>query len=109
MKKYLDVLVIWVLMTALALAQHSGLKAVARVTGQATLNGSLSYDPNPGGRITSYKWSKVSGGACTIVYPDSVKTPVHGLSKGIYIFKLTVPSSEKLKASAETTVTVKIN
>jgi len=54
-----------------------------------TLNGSASTDPD--GTITSYKWTKVSGPVSSnIGNPDSSKTLVKSLVKGVYKFELTV-------------------
>lgn len=54
---------------------------------QATLNGTAN---DTDGTITSYLWSKVSGGAANILSPGSPSTGITGLVEGIYNFRLTV-------------------
>lgn len=90
------------------LYQQRGLVAKASVnnTGKAVLNGSGSYDPNAGGRITKYVWVKVSGPSVTMQAADSVYCPLTGLRVGVYKFRLTVTDSEGRQASAVTQVTV---
>ena len=92
-----------------ALYYQNGLKAVIRITGQCTLHGGASYDPNPGGRIISWRWSQVSGARCNIISPGDSVTSVTGLSRGIYVFSLKVVSSENLSDTAHTIVTVRVN
>jgi hypothetical protein len=87
----------------------NSLRAVAVITGSCTLNGSLSYDPNKGGYIKTFHWSKISGGNCKIVSPDSAKTEVVGLRKGNYEFMLKVVSSEGLSSIDSTSVIVRVN
>lgn len=53
-----------------------------------TLFGTTSYDPN--GWIASFKWSQVSGAACTIASPNAGQTKVAGLVTGTYVFRVTV-------------------
>jgi predicted esterase len=69
------------------------------------LNGSGSSDVD--GTITSYLWTKVSGGAATIVSASSSATAVNGLVAGTYIFKLKVTDNDG--ATSEDQVTVKVN
>jgi parallel beta-helix repeat protein len=58
-------------------------------TNTATLNGSLSNDPD--GTITTYAWNKLSGPAQgTIVSPTLASTAVNNLAAGVYQFVLTV-------------------
>ena len=37
--------------------------------------------------IASYKWTKISGGSCTIVTPDAATTEITGLQNGTYKFQ----------------------
>jgi hypothetical protein len=54
-----------------------------------TLSGTANDEGVSGnGVITSYKWTKISGGTATIVSPNSATTNVTGLSSGIYQFEL---------------------
>ena len=70
-----------------------------------TLNGSASTDPD--GTITSYKWTKVSGPVSSnIGNPDSSKTLVKSLVKGVYKFELTVTDNGGLSAKDTMQVTV---
>jgi lysophospholipase L1-like esterase len=55
--------------------------------GIASLSASASYSS---GTITSYTWSKVSGGSATITSPSSVNTTVTGLVSGSYVFEVSV-------------------
>lgn len=91
------------------LKKQRGLQAVARLSGQTVLDGSKSYDPNPGGHLVAFHWSLIKGNPCKVVYPDSVITPVTGLTRGVRVFRLVVRSSENLSASDSTTITVKVN
>ena len=65
----------------------------------ATLNGSGS---DPDGSITSYTWTKVSGGNATINSPSSASTTVTGLQQGTYVFRLTVGDNSGGTASVDT-------
>ena len=57
----------------------------------AMLNGDV-YGPGRNG--ASYKWEKVSGPAsCFLETPDSLKTKVSNLEKGIYQFQLTAKTN----------------
>ncbi len=70
-----------------------------------TLSGSGT---DPGGAITAYSWTKVSGGAATITSPSAASTTVTGLAQGSYVFRLTVTDngSPGLTGSDDVTVTV---
>lgn len=51
-------------------------------------------------------WTKVSGGAATVVSPNTEKTDIKDLVVGTYVFKLTVTDPKGLSASDEVTVVV---
>lgn len=76
--------------------------------GAFVLNGSLSFDPNKGGYIKSYRWKKLKGGICNIVSPDSAITVVNNIHKGSYEFVLKVVSSEGLSDSDSTSIIVNV-
>lgn len=61
------------------------------------------------GTITSYAWSKISGGGATITNPSSASTTVTGLSRGVYKFRLIVTDNDGLKDTAYTLVSVTSN
>jgi hypothetical protein len=69
------------------------------------LDGSKSYDPD--GTISSYAWSMVSGSGGVITSDSSSITTVTGLTKGLYIFKLTVTDNDS--ASSSTLDTIQVN
>jgi hypothetical protein len=68
-----------------------------------TLNGSGT---DPDGIISSYSWTKVSGGTATITSPSSASTTVTGLTAGPYIFRLTVTDNSGATASDDVNITV---
>jgi len=70
------------------------------------LDGTGSTDPD--GTIASYKWTKISGPVSSnILRPDSSKTLVKTLVRGVYKFELTVTDNGGL--SAKDTVQVIMN
>jgi len=74
----------------------------------AVLNGSGSYDP--GGAITGYTWSQVSGPTNVAISGNNTAVgAVSGLAIGDYIFQLTVTSNSGASSSATMTVHVKDN
>jgi hypothetical protein len=74
----------------------------------AVLNGSGSYDP--GGTITGYTWSQVSGPTNVAISGNNTAIgSVSGLAIGDYIFRLTVTSNSGASSSATMTVHVKDN
>jgi hypothetical protein len=62
-------------------------QTIALPTNSINLVGS-AFDPD--GSITSYSWSKISGGSANIISPNSSSTQVTGLTQGTYSFWLTV-------------------
>lgn len=45
---------------------------------------------DPDGTIVGYAWTKISGGAATIVNSNQASTNITGMVQGIYVFRLTV-------------------
>ena len=60
-------------------------------TNSVVLNGSGN---DPDGVIKTIQWTKVSGGAATIVNPNSLVTQVTGLVQGTYQFKLSLTDDD---------------
>lgn len=79
-------------------------KSIILPTNSVTLDGSKSAAQV--GRLISYEWKKVSGGAATIVSPSAAKTSVTGLVQGVYVFSLKVTSDNGKRSTAEVQVTV---
>lgn len=73
-------------------------------TSSVILNGT---GQDPDGTIAGIKWEKVSGGAATIVNPNSLVTQVTGLVAGMYVFRLTLTDDDNDIASSTTNVEVK--
>jgi hypothetical protein len=68
-----------------------------------TLNGSGT---DPDGSISSYSWTKVSGGTATINSPSSASTTITGLAAGSYTFRLTVTDNSGATAFDDVNITV---
>ncbi len=68
-----------------------------------TLSGNASDD----GTISTYQWSKDSGGAASITSPSAAATMITGLVEGTYVFRLTATDDEG--ATGFDTVTVTVN
>lgn len=79
-------------------------KNITLPTNSVTLTGSGS---DPDGTIASYAWTKVSGGAATIVSAASATTNITGLVAGPYVFRLTV--TDQLGHTGSATVNVTVN
>lgn len=61
----------------------------------ATLDGTLSYDPD--GKLVAYRWSRVSGPSTFILSTgDAVRTQVTDLVAGVYLFELQVTDNDGL-------------
>ncbi|HEU4472670.1 MAG TPA: PKD domain-containing protein [Flavisolibacter sp.] len=58
------------------------------------------------GSVNSYAWSKISGGAATIVNSTLASTAVNGLTQGSYVFRLTVTDNRGATSTDDVTVTV---
>src|SRR5579872_6371411 len=76
-------------------------------TNSLTLRGSAT--PPAGATITSYLWSKISGGSATIATPTQINTNVTGLAAGTYIFALRVTDNILDTVSDSIQVTVLAN
>lgn len=72
-------------------------------TNTTTLAGSAV---SAGGAISSYAWTKVSGGAATIVSPTLATTTVNDLVQGVYTFRLTATDVASASAFADVVITV---
>jgi hypothetical protein len=59
-----------------------------------------------GGSISSYMWTKITGGTATITQPSSSTTTVTGLVQGSYVFRCTVTDDKGVSNSADKSVTV---
>src|SRR5205085_1480380 len=72
------------------------------------VNTRSSYDvgTDADGTISSYSWTKVSGGAASITSASSASTSITGLAQGVYVFRLTVTDNQGVTASDDVTVTV---
>jgi hypothetical protein len=80
-------------------------KSITLPANTVTLDGSASSDAD--GNIASYNWTKISGGAATIVNSTMAATTVSGLVAGQYTFNLKVTDNKG--ASSESQVTVNVN
>jgi hypothetical protein len=78
-------------------------QSITLPTSSVNLSGSGS---DPDGTISSYSWSKVSGGNVSFSTPSSPSTTVSGLTQGTYIFRLTVTDNNGATASDDVVVTV---
>lgn len=71
----------------------------------AVLDGSKSHDDVA---IKAWKWKQLSGpNDARVATPDAAKTNVSGLTKGDYVFQLTVWDKNKSTNSSITTITVR--
>jgi predicted esterase len=78
---------------------------ISESTGNATLDGSASNDPD--GYLTAHKWVKTSGPASyTITKDDVSKTTVSGLTAGTYTFRLTVTDNNNATAYDDINIVV---
>ncbi len=72
-------------------------------TNSTTIIGSGS---DPGGSITGYQWTKISGPAVTIANATTTNLSLSGMVEGIYEFSLTVTDNEGNTAADNVIVTV---
>jgi hypothetical protein len=77
------------------------------VTGKTTTLSVTASDPNPGGSITAFSWSLLSGPA-TVTFGNSAasSTGVTFSKAGTYQFQITVTNSYGISSSSTVTVTV---
>ncbi len=59
------------------------------------------------GSISGYSWTKISGGAATIVSSTAAATAITGLVDGTYVFRCTV--TDNIGATSFDNVTVQVN
>src|SRR5690606_13801286 len=62
---------------------------------------------DPDGKITSYRWTKVSGGSASLSGTTSPVLRVSNLKEGTYIFSLTAKDNDGATRSDKLMVTVK--
>ena len=74
-------------------------------TSYVTVDGTGSTDAD--GTISTYLWTKISGGAATIVSATSAVTDITGLTEGNYVFQLKV--TDNLGASGYDQMNVTVN
>ena len=80
-------------------------QTVTLPTNTASIDGSMSYDPD--GTITDYAWVKVSGpNGDAITSPSSAVTGITGLTQGTYVYRLTVTDNGGLTATDLTQIIV---
>lgn len=73
-------------------------------TNSVTLSGTGA---DTDGTITSYSWSKVSGGSATITNASSATTTITGLTQGTYVFQLQVTDNQGATGIDQITIIVK--
>lgn len=64
------------------------------------------FGSDPDGQVSTYAWSKVSGGAATIASVSTATTAVTGLSQGTYVFRLTATDNGGATITDDVQVTV---
>ena len=74
-------------------------------TATTSITGTAS---DPDGTISTYTWTKVSGGAATLTNASAATLSLSGLVTGTYIFRLTVKDNGGATAYADKTVIVLI-
>lgn len=68
------------------------------------LDGSASAGKNT--ILTTYTWKEIQGAAVTIQTPAAIKSGVTGLTRGTYVFQLTVADNNGHSGTAQVTITV---
>ena len=89
------------------IAQATNSVTVSLPQTEVTLSGNTSIDED--GKITSYKWSRSSGPAATIVSPNKAVTRITQLKAGVYNFTLVVTDDDGASSTATVVVTVLSN
>ena len=77
-------------------------KLIKLPTTSATIAGSATDN----GTITAYRWTKISGAACTMSNTTSASLKISALTSGQYVFRLTVTDNDGQTASDDVTVNV---
>jgi dienelactone hydrolase len=78
-------------------------KLVKLPTTSATLPGSAT---DSGGTVVSYKWTKISGAACTLINATTATLKLSGLASGNYTFRLTATDNDGYTGFDDIAVTV---
>jgi hypothetical protein len=78
-------------------------RVISLPTNSITLSGSGS---DSDGTITSYTWSKVTGGAATLANAATANVNISGLTAGTYVFRLTVKDNSGATHSDDLKITV---
>ncbi len=78
-------------------------QSITLPTNSVTVDGSSSSDDDG---ISTYGWTKISGGSATITSASSASTLISGLAAGTYVFRLTVTDSGGLTATDDITIVV---
>jgi hypothetical protein len=78
-------------------------RTITLPTNSLSLQGQAS---DKDGKITSYRWTKISGGHAGLSATTSVKAKAYDLSEGTYVFRLTVKDNKGATRSDNVTVTV---
>src|SRR6267143_2156136 len=84
-------------------ANAGGNKTITLPANSVVLNGSGT---DSDGSIASYSWTKISGGAATMINANTASLTASGLTAGTYVFRLTVTDNQGAQASDDATVTV---
>ncbi|MFD2887122.1 PKD domain-containing protein [Chitinophaga cymbidii] len=61
---------------------------------------------DPDGTISSYSWTKISGGSAVITSPNNASTTISDLSAGVYVFRCTVMDNDGGTAYDDVQLTV---
>src|SRR5690606_12649772 len=87
------------------IAKAGGNQEITLPKNSVVVDGSGSEDKD--GKISGYKWSKVSGPASFKIHdPNNKKTEISELREGTYKFRLTVTDDDKATATDDITVVV---
>ena len=85
------------------IANAGGSKTITLPANSVVLNGSGT---DSDGSIASYSWTKISGGAATLINANTASLTASGLVAGVYVFRLTITDNQSAQASDDATVTV---
>lgn len=96
----------YVLLETAPLVKTDAKKYALLSTGSVTLTGTVVAGSSS---ISSYLWTKISGGSATITSPNALSTTVTGLTQGTYIFNLAVTDANGLTTNSTTQVIVDVN